>query len=167
MDSYQKFISEKAKYKRKILGKMFLPRQPVLLIDFDGTVSQKQLKDLMEGLSSLKITTLIIGTVSAAYNNMEPSIHFIPESLKSDAYQASDFVIVLNGDIASVLKKGCVPVAQMDGDGTTDYNPLIEKGNGFYFAKPTTWEIFAAVVRALETYKFPYDWENLIREILK
>lgn len=163
MDSYQKFISEKAEHKRKILGKMFLPRQPVLLINCNGDVSKSQLQNLIDGLVSTKATVLVIGADFPTNNN----IHFIPEDLMSDAYKASDFVIILNSNKAAVLDKGCVPIAQLDGDSTVDYNPLLEKGNGFYFEKPTTWEIFAAVVRGLETYKFPYDWENLVREILK
>lgn len=163
MDSYQKFISEKAKYKRKILGKMFLPRRPVLLIDRSGDISKTQLQNLIEGLSSIKATVLVVGMNFQGNDN----IHFVPEDLKSDAYKASDFVIILNSNITAVLNKGCVPIAQLDGNGTVDYNPILEKGNGFYFEKPTAWEIFAAVVRGLETYKFPHDWENLIREIIK
>lgn len=166
MDSYQKFISEKAKYKRKILGKMFLPRQPVLLIE-SGIRSQESriLKDLLNGISSIRLTALVIGEkmdLPEAKN-----IHWLPETERSDAYKASDFVIILNNNVAAVLDKGCVPIAQLDGNGTVDYNPLLEKGNGFYFENPTAWEIFAAVVRGLETYKFPYDWENLVREIIK
>lgn len=165
MDSYQKFISEKAKKKRDLLGKMFFPRQPVLLIDLGKQKFRKDIKDLLKGLSSIRLTTLVIGGKMTLpdINN----VHWMPESSKSAAYEAADFVIALDSNAEPILEKGCVPIAQMDGDGTVDYNPIAEKGNGFYFKNPTAWEIFAAIVRALETYKFPYDWENLIMEVLK
>ncbi|MBI2453566.1 hypothetical protein HYV58_00100, partial [Candidatus Peregrinibacteria bacterium] len=49
---------------------------------------------------------------------------------------------------------------------TANYNPLQEKGNGFYFKNANVWEIFAAVVRAAETYQFSSDWENLVKTLM-
>ena len=36
-------------------------------------------------------------------------------------------------------------------------------GNGFVYDNENVWGIFAGVVRALETFKFPYDWKHIVR----
>ncbi len=70
-----------------------------------------------------------------------------------EALDAADIAIVFNAeDIATARKNGCVPVAPELDATTVNYNPVQEKGNGFYFKKSTSWDIFAALVRALETY---------------
>ena len=170
MDRYQKLLTEKAKKKRELMGKMFFPRTPILLLEFSDDKKEKleEYIDLLEGLNSIALATLV---VLPKDNEIKlPTgryLHYVEQKDKNAAYDATDFIVVLDGNIASALKKGCVPISQLDGVRTLDYNPLQEKGNGFYFKNPTKWEMFAAVVRALETYQFPYDWENLLREILK
>lgn len=52
-----------------------------------------------------------------------------------------------------------VPVAEK---GVSTFDPIEEKGNGFLFHQ-NAWSLFAALVRAQETYRFPYDWDNVIR----
>ncbi len=83
---------------------------------------------------------------------------------QKEALDSADIAIVFNKeDIAAARKNGCVPVApELDGS-TVNYNPVQEKGNGFYFKNTTSWDIFAALVRALETYQFPYDWQNVVK----
>lgn len=166
MDRYQKLLSEKARCKRELIGKMFFPRTPVFLIDLSAAGKAETFKDLLNGLESIHLTTLILGAPDADEMPVGKFLHYLPEVSRDEAYRAADFVIMQDGSPDTVREKGCVPISQLDGDGTLDYNPLREKGNGFYFKNPTKWEIFAAVVRATETYQFPYDWENLVREIL-
>ena len=60
-----------------------------------------------------------------------------------------------------VLKeKKIVPVA---GKGVTPFDPVAEKGNGFAFNLSDPWSLYVALVRATETYKFPYDWGNMVK----
>ena len=165
MEKYQKFISEKAKKKREFMGKMFFPRKPILLLDLSMSKKRSSFKDLLEGLNAINLTTLVVarnGKEEAKLGN----IHYIPLEKVSQAHEAADFTVVFSGDLSKARTVGCVPISQLDGDSTVDYNPLQQKGNGFYFKNPTKWEVFASIVRALETYQFPYDWENLIREVL-
>lgn len=164
MDSYQKFISEKAKHKRELLGKMFFPRNPVLLLDFAEAKSAAAYEDLLEALDAIAVTTLVISKSErrAPYKN----VHFMTAGKKSQAASAADLMVTFGSDITHIKAAGCVPVARLNGDSTVNYNPLQQKGNGFYFKNSTKWEVFAAIVRALETYQFPYDWENLVKEIL-
>jgi glycogen synthase len=48
-----------------------------------------------------------------------------------------------------------------------NYNPVQESGNSFVFEKPTVWQCFASVARALETFKFPYDWRTIQRHAIE
>lgn len=167
MDRYQKLVNDKAKKKREILGKMFFPRTPVVLLDLSEEKNLKPFDDLLDGLAAINVVTLVVVPKGEIQPASTKKIHYIGCDLRSSALEAADFVVMLHGSLSAVRTKGCVPIAELDGEGTIEYNPLQEKGNGFYFASPTKWEIFAAVVKACETYQFPYDWENLVKEVLK
>lgn len=168
MDCYQKLLEGRAKKKREIFGKMFFPRTPVLLLDISENKKSEEYLDLIEGLNAINLTTLVIPpSENGLVMPYSKNIHCVSRENTEAAYEAADFIVTFNRSVTGVWKCGGVPIAQLDGDSTMDYNPLKEKGNGFYFKNPTKWEVFAAIVRALETYQFPYDWENLLRQILK
>lgn len=168
MDRYQKLIQEKAKRKREFMGKMFFPRTPVVLLDVSKRKSiDKKYKELLEGLTTLGVHTIVVVPKDSKEVDSTKTVHIVTPDKRSAACEAADFIITTDFDVTEVWSKGGVPISAYCGEETLDYNPLKEEGNGFYFKKDTTWEMFAAVVRALETYQFPYDWENLIRAILK
>lgn len=168
MDRYQKLIQEKAKRKRELMGKMFFPRTPVLLLDAsDKKNLGKKIDQLIEGLEALGIHTLVLCPNGFKKSVTSSTIHYVPLDKSTAAHEAADFIVTTDGNVSSIWSKGGVPISPYNGERTLDYNPLKEEGNGFYFKNPTTWEIFAAIVRAIETYQFPYDWENLVRAILK
>lgn len=145
---------------------MFFPRTPVLLLDLSAGKSMTSYVDLLKGLEAIRLVSLVIPPIKGIDLPASQYLRYIHPDEKADAKQAADFALITNGNISEILEHGCVPISRLDGDDTVDYNPLKEAGNGFYFRSPTKWEMFAAIVRAAETYQFPYDWENLIREIL-
>jgi len=59
------------------------------------------------------------------------------------------------------LAYGVVPVAPADTDGLDNYNPVQESGNAFTYDQPDVWRSFTAIVRAMETFKFPFDWRTI------
>jgi hypothetical protein len=63
--------------------------------------------------------------------------------------------------LPDLKKHKLVPVAEK---GVATFDPIEEKGNGFLFHR-SAWSLFAALVRAQETYRFPYDWENLVKAV--
>jgi len=166
MDSFQKLLCEKAKYKRELMGKNFFPRVPVLLIDLSKQKESKILKDLIEAVDALNLATVVISEDGEGLKSSK-NIHVMKPEEKKQAFYLADFAVIPENEIKTAWGFGCAPIAQMDGKLTVNYSPLQEKGNGFYFASPTKWEIFAGIVRAVETYQFPYDWENLVREMIK
>ncbi len=68
--------------------------------------------------------------------------------------------------LRDALAYGAVPLARTQAfpELLTDYNPNQEKGDSFLFPSYDIWHIFAAIVRATENYRFPYDWKNIARE---
>ncbi|HCI81396.1 MAG TPA: starch synthase, partial [Ktedonobacter sp.] len=62
------------------------------------------------------------------------------------------------------MRYGCVPIVRSVGglaDTVQEYDPKTGAGNGFTFAKYDAWELFAAIVRALEVYRFKDIWQTL------
>ena len=45
------------------------------------------------------------------------------------------------------------------------FDPIEEKGSGFIYDEGNSWTLFAALVRASETFRFPYDWMNLVKAV--
>lgn len=83
-----------------------------------------------------------------------------------DIFAIADIWIFLSfeeGLISSAMSYGCIPVCINSNNNQIiqNFNPLLEKWNAFVFDKASQWNIFEAVIRARESYKFPYDWENL------
>ncbi len=56
----------------------------------------------------------------------------------------------------ATYKDGRAETPLLDG-----YNAQQETGNAFLYDPPSMWNCFAAMVRALETYRFPFDWKTI------
>jgi starch synthase len=62
------------------------------------------------------------------------------------------------------MRYGGVPVVRSVGglaDTVEEYDPNTGSGNGFTFANYDPWELFAAIVRAIELYRFKDAWHVL------
>ncbi len=67
---------------------------------------------------------------------------------------------------ALVWRYGAVPIVALESSvyGAADnYDPVMESGTSFLFTSGSVWSMHAAVVRALETYRLPYDWRGIQR----
>ncbi len=63
------------------------------------------------------------------------------------------------------MRYGSIPVVRETGglaDTVKDFNPRSNTGNGFTFADYDSMLLYGAIVRALETYKYPAVWQNLM-----
>lgn len=64
------------------------------------------------------------------------------------------------------MRYGSVPIVRAVGglaDTVQEYDPRTGEGNGFSFVNYDPWELFAAIVRALELYRFTDIWRTLQR----
>jgi len=62
------------------------------------------------------------------------------------------------------MRYGCIPIVRSVGglaDTVQEYDPRTGEGNGFAFVHYDAWELFAAIVRALEVYRFKDIWRTL------
>lgn len=48
-----------------------------------------------------------------------------------------------------------------------NYKPNEESGNAFLYKRADAWGIFEAIIRALESFKFTFDWQHIIKNALK
>jgi starch synthase len=62
------------------------------------------------------------------------------------------------------MRYGSVPIVRSTGglaDTVCDWDPRTGVGNGFSFERYDRWALFAAIVRALENYRYPETWRKL------
>ena len=139
------------------------------------------LQDLIPGLLSLPIQLVILGKGSANYGTLFTDlakehahrIAIIPNKKDSiDAMiTASDMALFLAptasiSEVRACLKCGTVPIAP-DESHLQNYNPNQESGTAFTYEDPTVWNAFAALVRGLETFKFPFDWKTIQKQCME
>jgi starch synthase len=73
--------------------------------------------------------------------------------------------------LQTCLAYGVVPIAP-ETDRLESYDPVQERGDAFLFSpgksgEQTAWSAYAAVVRAIETFKFPFDWRTIQRHCME
>lgn len=67
------------------------------------------------------------------------------------------------------MRYGSIPIVHSTGglaDTVRELDPAAETGNGFAFDSYDPFHLFAAVVRALEVYKFPAAWQGLMQRAM-
>ncbi|TSC79392.1 MAG: glycogen/starch synthase, ADP-glucose type [Candidatus Peregrinibacteria bacterium Gr01-1014_25] len=165
------------------LGWPVEPKRMLLCLP-DGmteTLGGALLMELLPGLATLPVELVILGKGSAQYGNVltqlagkhRHRIAILPaqESAQTRLLAAADASLFLTdaGDLPALplaLAYGAVPIA-LATRSLDDYNPNQESGNAFVFQTPTVWHAFAAAVRALETYRFPFDWRTIQRHCMQ
>ena len=68
------------------------------------------------------------------------------------------------------MRYGSVPLVRKTGglaDSVEDYNPRTRAGTGFVFEGFDHYAFFGAVVRALETYKYPKYWQGIQQRAMR
>jgi len=163
-----------------------LPEKKTLLLGFCLPLTEKNgaalLSEVLPGIEALgvQIAFLAIGTEKyqrimtdfAAENESSVVMLENTEANMRKFYAACDSMLFLtsstdaNQALRDALAYGIVPLAQENAfpDLLHDYNPNQEKGNSFLFSSYDPWHVFAALVRATENYRFPYDWKNIAKE---
>ncbi|MBP9773917.1 MAG: hypothetical protein KBD00_04815 [Candidatus Peribacteraceae bacterium] len=165
------------------IGWIAEPKQPIVCISTGMTdaLGGPLLEQLLEGLLELPIGLLIRGRGSNKYGDMFTKL------AKGASYKmkivadtdiglrkmlaASDIALFLSptqdpNAVEDALRYGVIPVAPAMAK-LENYNPVQETGNAFLYDKVTKWQCFATLVRALETFKFPYDWRTIQRHAME
>lgn len=181
-----KSLEKKGKNKLALQEELGWPtegKRPVLCLPagMSDQLGGKLLIELLPGLLSLPVEMLVLGKGSSAYgelfteiaNEHDHRIAIIPNDEVSmrKMLAAADMALFLTNpeemtELEQCLAYGVVPVTPVS-SATKDYNPIQESGNSFQFQKDTVWHVFAAIVRALETNKFPFDWRTIQRQCME
>ncbi len=179
-------LEEKAKNKGALqqeLGWVEEPKRPIVCISTGMTdaLGGKLLTDILPGLLELPVSLVILGRGSEKYGKtftqlekeQKHRVRILPDDETSlrKMLAGSDIALFLTDkgiqeDTERALRYGVVPVAQ-ESKLLENYNPIQEAGNAFIFEEGTVWQSFAALVRALETFKFPYDWRTIQRHAME
>jgi starch synthase len=67
------------------------------------------------------------------------------------------------------MRYGCIPIVNQTGglaDTVQEFDPMLNTGNGFCFQRYDPFQFFAAVVRALEAYRFADSWSDLMQRAM-
>lgn len=162
-------ITKKKQAKKDLSVKLsFSYKRPLLGIFLDMELSKKEaekMKEILEGTACIKMEVIILADSNIDEFSI-PHVIFMPYSRanRKTLLEAADMAIVLpSNDADEFLLNGIIPVA-CQRDGLKDYNPNFETGNSFTYREDSSWGIFAALVRAMETFKFPFDWRNIVGE---
>jgi starch synthase len=137
--------------------------------------------NIMWGLMRLKLQLVVLGAGDQRYEELfranardnplkvSATIGFKPV-LAQHIYAGSDMFLMPSrfepcglGQLIS-LRYGTIPIVRATGglaDTIEDWDPMAQTGNGFVFEAYDHWDLYAQVVRALETYRQPVLWRRL------
>lgn len=160
---------------KKSLGLLKNEKMPLLTIElryFNHDFGH-ELKELLEGFERLKMQIIVAPSFHDSLKQYLGNLKVCPDNLADQLIKTSTMTLFLSDDehigkeIKRTLANGCVPIcynfSQFKGV-LKDYDPVREEGNSFLFKDFNKWDVFAAVVRALENHKFSWDWQTLSRE---
>ena len=182
---YQKYskktIQNKEKNKMAFLQDSDLPynkKIPLLAITFPLTDKNNvgMIQDVMNGILEQAVEIAITGIGTEKFQNYftelaeknSKKITILPDSEenKRKIYAAADILLVpaespeCLEEAKNAMAYGVVPVMP-PGNFAEDYNAIAERGNAFFYPKGSPWGFFASLVRALENFRFPYDWKSI------
>lgn len=160
------------------------PRRPLIIIpqELDERTGGSLIKEMLPGLLALDICIVIRGRGSASIGSLLTSLHrqhpeciaILPDTPESllRMIHAGDMALFCHDpskskECALCLMSATIPIAP-DSSGSLlhNYDPVQESGNAFLFERVNPWHAFAAIVRACETFKLPFDWRTIQRHCL-
>ncbi len=87
-------------------------------------------------------------------------------------YAASDILLATadtkecEDEIKESMNYGVIPICQKN-EFVEQYDGNNEKGNAFLYKTGSKWSFFAAIIKAMENFKFPYDWKTIQKNAIK
>jgi starch synthase len=179
-------VAKKVENKLALQKEVGLPDDPAIPVI--GLISrlydQKGLDliaNIMWGLMRLNLQLVVLGAGDSRYEEMfrvaardnpqkvSATIGFKPV-LAQHIYAGSDMFLMPSrfepcglGQLIS-LRYGTIPIVRATGglaDTIDDWDPVRQTGNGFVFSAYDHWDLYAQVVRALETFRQPQLWQRL------
>lgn len=173
----QNLIKEKKEAKR-VLGQQlgFSGNKPLVVMVVEGEIAkdlQSEVEAMLEAVKHIDANVLVLSDTAKKGGEPKKSgaknIIEIPYNRENrhKVMQAADMAIAFDfNDVEEMMLSGVVPISGKRKE-VSDYDANSEKGNAFVYGATNRWVIFATLVRALETFKFPYDWAHIVRSGVK
>ena len=139
------------------------------------------LQEALPGILSRGLELIILGKGSEEYGKIFTQLanqkgHRIAiledtDDKRRAMYAAADIALFFKDptsvpELQLALRYGAVPIAPTT-KALENYNPVQESGNAFLYDTEDKWSCFAALVRALETFNFPFDWRTIQRHCME
>ncbi len=182
---YQKYSRKNLqnKEKNKIafcqdFGLNYNKKTPLLCLTFPLTEKNNldMLEDVIQGILEQDVVLAVTGIGTEKYRNFfnelakeDPkrvAIVSDNDGNKRKIYAASDIYLATatteecKEEIEKAMNYGVIPICP-ENELVTNYDGAKEEGDAFVFDGKSPWNFFAALVRAMENFKFPYDWKAI------
>ena len=167
--SVEIFIKKKKQMKKQLAEHLsFSFKRPLMAVVLDRELSEKEeenLKNILKGTAEIEVQVVIVADTNLeAFSEPHTIVMPYGRSNRKKLLEAADMALTFSfSDVEEMLLNGTIPISCRRSE-VDDYNPNRESGNGFIYKEAGYWSIFAALIRALETFKFPYDWSNIVRQ---
>ncbi len=166
------FLEVKKISKKKLSEKISISeKKPLLAVFLDEELNENSdlaLRNILEGTKALGVEVVILSDGEVIGDNFSHVKNLdYSRTNRKILLESADIALTFDfNDVEEMLMHGTIPVSAKRA-GLEDYNPNRESGNCFIYSDNCVWAIFAALVRAVETFKFPYDWKHLVRQGIK
>ncbi|MFH0838515.1 MAG: hypothetical protein V1880_04595 [Patescibacteria group bacterium] len=182
---YQKYSKKmlQNKEKNKIsfcqdFGLNYDKRIPLLCLTFPLTEKNNLgiLQDIIQGILEQDVMLAVTGIGTEKYQNFfnelakehpkRISIVSDNDGNKRKIYAASDIFLATAAteeckeEIEKAMNYGVIPICPAN-ELVADYDGAREEGNAFVYKENSPWSFFASLIRAMENFKFPYDWRTI------
>ncbi len=166
--SLDQLIGQKKRSKKMLAEELkFSAKKPLLGVFLDKTLSKEELlsmKEVLKGLRYINVNVVVLGDSDLKLNLDKVTMLNYSRLNRKKLLEASDMALAFSfSDVEEMLIHGIIPVSKKRKE-ILDYDPNHESGNAFIYKSDNPWEMFAALVRATETFRFPYDWKHIVRE---
>jgi hypothetical protein len=134
------------------------------LTENQDTVEKMIKEELLHALEACKIQTIVIGENPHSF--LFKHIKFVKPNQLKDIEKTVDAYIWPNEDRELfIMHHGTVCISKSHRH-ISHYSAQEEKGDGIFCKSNTHWQLFAALIRLEETYKFVYDWKHLCQNAM-
>lgn len=132
--------------------------------------NKNEIIQLLEGVLTLPVSLYIKPELFSQIKNLNFEERASLIVCEDPEKESLDMALIFEEKYLSLIKRGVVPILDSklaEKNNILEFDPLNEKGFCFVFEIKSKWSIFAALVKAVENYKFPYDWENISKKSKK
>lgn len=165
--SLQELFLKKTDGRNELKMKYNLPKRSKILIGIHLN-DEKYTKKILKWLACLPANFIVFSDESTEVD--AKNIVIIPKSSSIDMLWVDALVCNCeNMKVENTMKVGVVPIINEYnylGKILSEFHPGRWEGNAYLFWQEGYWDIYYALVRYLENYKFPYDNRNLVKNVV-